>query len=255
MPDGAFIRDGKVFVPGMDVRTASHIPRRVAPLAQKHAGSAYIGPGGKIVYASEEGRVVTYIVGMHGFGDCVHQRAQVRHYLSKGDVYLSTPWPCLYHDLEKEGLILVKPNSGLYTQAKNERLENSKFKLRALPADLPIQTVRTGYVGGSVIEHGSIVAAMCHNLSTRDFSLPVPDQWKLDAKAVLLKHGIRGDFAIVRPLTKRAEYPHLLERNPEHAAYIAICAQVRERMPLVSVADLSNPSIEAAECDPEADQL
>jgi predicted O-methyltransferase YrrM len=182
--------------------------------------------------------------GMHGLGDCLHQRALIRHYLALGDVYLSTPWPCVYHDLQAQGLKLVKPYSALYTQAKNERREVDAYDLPAFPTDHKATIVRPGYTGAGVLRYGSIVDDMCQGLPTTDFSLLVPQAWKDQAQALLEIHGITQPFALVRPLTQRNEYEYLLERNPDEATYEAICHLVRERYPLVSVADLADPKRE-----------
>ena len=250
-PRGAFFRNGQLVQP--DVAHTVPQPRALRlPPGDRHAGSAYFCEG-RLVQGSNELDETTYIIGMHGLGDCIHQRATVRHFLGRGTVYLSTPWPCLYHDLVNRGLRLVKPNSALYTQAKNERVEAAAFVGRAPPVGGRFQTIRPGYLGGGVVEHGSIVDAMCHNLTTTDFSLPVPEAWRAAAREVLARAGISGPFAVVRPLTRRAEYPHLVERNPDHDAYLDICAAVRQRYPVISVADLTQPDIEAAVCEPEAD--
>lgn len=223
-------------------------------MAGVHRGTAQAAffREGKLVQGADESKQVTMIEGMHGLGDCLHQRATVRHFLSLGPVYLSTPWPCIYHDLVDKGLTLIKPNSGLYTQGKNERRQAHLFA-PGRPNIRGSQTVRTGYLGGGVIEHGSIIGAMCAGLSTRDFRMPVPDEWIKEASSFLAQRGIHGDFAVMRPLSTRVEYPHLVHRNPDHSAYQAIVAEVRKRMPVVSVADTTNPKIEPIVCDPEAD--
>src|SRR3546814_11400043 len=40
-----------------------------------------------------------YVQGMHGLGDNLHQRAILRHLMQSHEVWLETPWPCIYHDL------------------------------------------------------------------------------------------------------------------------------------------------------------
>jgi hypothetical protein len=260
----AFVRNGRIVVPGHDHRLSTRVARRVAPAqavlpaeppvvvrGALHQG-AYIQHG-HVAVPTREHEIITYIAGMHGFGDCVHQRALVRHFMTKGPTYLSTPWPQLYHDLIEQGLTLLKPNSALYTQAKNEKVSAKAFSGHHPPPGMRTNTVHVGYLGGGVLEHGSIVDTMCHNLSTRDFSLPVPEEWRKAARKLLGEAGINGAFAVVRPLTRRAEYPNLLQRNPDHDAYLAIAAHIRKALPLVSVADLTNPDIENAVCDPPAD--
>ena len=207
---------------------------------------------GRLVQAADESKQVTMIEGMHGLGDNLHQRATVRHFMGLGPVFLSTPWPSIYHDFVQQGLTLIKPNSGLPTQAKNEARQAHLFAA-GRPASRGAVTVRTGYLGGGVIEHGSIIGAMCAGLSTRDFRMPVPDEWVTQARAFLAKNNIEGDFAVMRPLSTRVEYPHLVHRNPDHDAYQAIVAQVRRRMPVVSVADATMPTIEPIVCDPVCD--
>ena len=85
------------------------------------------------------------IVGMHGMGDCLHQRAIVREYMHAGPVYLQTPWPELYHDLRGPRLKLLRPDTRLRTQAKNAA--RAEFDDESVGADQRRRD-RLGHRGG-----------------------------------------------------------------------------------------------------------
>ena len=73
-------------------------------------------------------RAFRYLMGMHGLGDNLHQRAVIRQlWLREHLLLLETPWPCLYHDLVGPRLRLVFKRSMLRTQLKNAQREYSKY--------------------------------------------------------------------------------------------------------------------------------
>ncbi len=48
-----------------------------------------------------------YIRGMHGMGDCIHQRAVIRQLLDRHEIWLETSWPQIYHDMPQIHLELT----------------------------------------------------------------------------------------------------------------------------------------------------
>lgn len=181
------------------------------------------------------------IDGLHGLGDNIHQRAIVRYFLSQGwDIWLKTPWPCLYHDLVGQRLRLVDPQSRLRTQAKNASRESERFTRMKPPSGTRI--VRVMYSPEGVRQSGSVLAAMALHCgiigAPLDFRMPVPAAWREKAQRLV---GTPGDrpLLIVRPLLNRTEWGGCAARNPEHSAYVellkAICGQFR----VVSIADLA----------------
>src|SRR5262245_13364678 len=75
-----------------------------------------------------------FVTGMHGLGDNVHQRALVRRLLATDhDIWLRTPWPCLYHDLAGDRLHLMPPGHTLRTQAKNAQREAQRYTTQPPP--------------------------------------------------------------------------------------------------------------------------
>lgn len=178
----------------------------------------------------------TVILGMHGMGDCLHQRAVVREYMRRGPVYLRTPWPQLYHDMRGANLKLLAPSTQLRTQAKN--VSRSQFDQVALPPNAAM--VQVEYPPADVCQHRGVLAAMaarCGVPGVSDFALPVPDSWQ---------HGLDlpddRPVMVVRPLVERREWAGAAARNPDPVAYRAVCEALRERLGafVVSVADLED---------------
>lgn len=182
------------------------------------------------------------VSGMHGLGDNVRQRAVVRQLIAEGwDVWLKTPWPCLYHDLVGEQLHLLKPDPTLRTQRKNVVREDDHYSKRQPP--LNASRLRVWYDATSVRAAGCFMGGMMvttfrHN-GPADFSLPVPAQWRVKA----LDRIARPDrpIMVLRPLVVREEWKGCDPRNPDDRAYAAIYNAIRSRFFVVSIADLVWP--------------
>ncbi len=97
------------------------------------------------------------IDGMYGMGDCIYQRPFIRDRLKMhSEVYLRTPWPELYWDLESVGnLRFVKPDTQLRTQAQNANRTN---QWRVPPLD--IDSTKIKYGPWRLKQYGSIIRAM-----------------------------------------------------------------------------------------------
>lgn len=173
--------------------------------------------------------------GMSGLGDNLHQRAVLRHLMRDFEVWLQTPWPCLYHDLPALKLLPVR--STLRTQAKNEQREAGKYEAVA-PEDA--FALRVFYTPAAVREHGSVLGAMSAQcgVPVGDFTLPVPDAWLARADALIESWRTDRPIMIYRPLVERTEWGGCANRNPDHDAYKALFDAIRDRYFVVSVADL-----------------
>jgi ADP-heptose:LPS heptosyltransferase len=178
--------------------------------------------------------------GMHGLGDNLHQRAIVRQLIERHTVWLRTPWPSLYHDLAGERLRLLEQPSRLRTQAKNAARERAAYAAEAPPRGAPVQGV--WYTPDRIRTFGSILGAMLAHtgcdLRRYDFSLPLKAEWIASAAAWLERWSPGKPLMLYRPLIERTEWRGCAARNPDHAAYEALYAVLRERFFVVSVADL-----------------
>jgi len=185
---------------------------------------------------SEASKPPLLVNGMHGLGDNLHQRAIVRELLREWDVWLETPWPCLYHDLD--GLKMVGKGSRLRTQAKNVQREASRYCATPVPAGARSLEVR--YPPEAVRKHGSVLAAMAAQCAVEpgDFRLPVKREWIERAEALVRKWGPDRPILIVRPLVERKEWGGCRNRNPDASVYRDLFEAIRERFFVVSLADL-----------------
>src|SRR6266566_263504 len=184
-----------------------------------------------------QGRPI-FIRGMGGLGDSILQRACIRVILKRDQTtYLQTPWPCLYHDFAN--LRLVRSQSVLRTQGKNERRELAKYYWGKIPNERDY--VRIWYSHESILRQGSVLAAMLHDSGLRawdyDFSLPIPDAWHERAVDIVAR-GRGKPILIYRPLVVRTEWEGCEVRNPDPVAYHAIFQSIRDRFFVISIADL-----------------
>lgn len=184
-----------------------------------------------------------YVVGMHGLGDNVHQRAIIRQLLGREDrVLLETPWPCIYHDLVGPKLSLVKKQSLLRTQNKNIVREHSKYSYDPPLRQSPDIVIRVSYRPDAVRKYGSILRAMlaCSNMEVDqyDFRLPIPKQWLARADALLAQWQPKKPLLIYRPLVERREWTGCAARNPDFKAYAELYNFMRNQFFVLSIADL-----------------
>jgi ADP-heptose:LPS heptosyltransferase len=177
-----------------------------------------------------------FIEGMHGLGDNLHQRAVVKELARRHDVWLETPWACLYHDMPE--IHLVCKGSKLRTQAKNVERESDRFCKDDVPSNAT--RLRVHYKPDMVRKHRSVLAAMSAQCGVKpgDFRLPVPSAWAERAKD-LLRH-LKPDrpIMIYRPLVERAEWGACRNRNPDPQVYAELFHAIRDRYFVISVADL-----------------
>lgn len=193
----------------------------------------------------EPGSVI--VQGMHGLGDNVMTRAGVRKLLAEipGTIYLETPWPAIFTDLESERLKLVFKMSRLRTQAKNAKREFGRFYKGVLPG---ARTIRPMYRGVRLREQDETVLAelmrsMGVEPANADFRIPMRADWAKIAADYFKRIGADGKPVLFyRPATLRTEWLNA-SRNPEPQAYAALLAAIRKDFFVLSVADLI-PNVE-----------
>lgn len=186
------------------------------------------------------------IHGMHGLGDCLHQRAMVRILMKTRDVYLETSWVSLYHDLIEDGLRVMHKPTRLRTQTKNAARERAEFWHGEVPRAHETVAIHYGHDTISRTASGTILQAMMNSagvgahFDVADYSLPIPDAWFTPVEALVASWNIPDDkpLMIYRPLTVRPEWRGGERRNADPAVYAAALAAIRHRYFVVSVADL-----------------
>ena len=188
-----------------------------------------------------------HIQGMHGMGDCLHQRAVLRQLMQRHDVTLETSWPAMYHDLMADGLHVARRPVGLRTQTKNaaRESETAKFSSRH---PLLRAGMRISYTGQQVLASPSktILEVMCNVTGTSfaeaDYQLPVPDAWHALLFERLNREGLPGSaekpWMFYRPLVARPEWRGSMARNADPGAYNELYRSIRDQFFVVSVADL-----------------
>lgn len=191
-----------------------------------------------------------YLKGMHGFGDCFHQRGPLRHLLSVyKEVWLESSSVAIYWDLIRDyGLKVINKDSPLRTQKKNAVREISTFYKGdpALEIKGPRIDKQIWYRAKDVKHLGSVLGALCESLGVplslgQDFRLPINPSWKrkFDGRN-LLQGNVQGKPVLVyRPLvTRMKEWGGCNARNPDAQTYANLFASIREQFYVVSIADV-----------------
>lgn len=186
------------------------------------------------------------VQGMHGMGDCLHQRAVIRQLIASGywsdGIWLETSWPSIYHDFRD--LKFLRRPVALRTQTKNATREMAKFTHEHPRNAL---TMRVMYHGNNVMktESGTVLEAMCHvtgaNYAEADYSLPVPAEWLDDPIVADIRTRARlsgKPLLVYRPLVARPEWRGSMGRNAKDTCYVHLFAFLRDHFFVVSVADL-----------------
>lgn len=180
------------------------------------------------------------VKGMHGRGDCLHSRALLKQWLKRREVWLTSSWVSIFHDLVPLGLHIIREKTPLRTQTKNAEMEAGSFDTQKPPAKVDHQ--RIWYRPEEVRRHGSVLAAMCKNSGcdylSADFRLPVPSDWRDELCRVFDWTAIQKPLAIYRPLCTRPEWGGHDRRNPDPEAFRQLFERIRSRFYWVSVADL-----------------
>jgi hypothetical protein len=188
-----------------------------------------------------------HVVGMHGLGDNLHQRAILRQLMQRHVVTLETSWASVYHDLCADGLKLARKRVGLRTQHKNAERESDKFS--SLRYAYGMRSLRVAYSGQQVLQTPSktILEVMCNVTGTSyadaDYRLPIPHAWRagLFAKlGPLPDKAAERPWLVYRPLVARREWHGSVQRNADPAAYATVFNEIQAAGDFftISVADL-----------------
>jgi hypothetical protein len=162
---------------------------------------------------------------MWGLGDCTYSRPFVRAAMTKYEVWLETPWPELYDDLDIRFVRGWRPRR-LRTQLRN---------MARQPADRwscppPMQEIAISY-GGNM----SIIVALERKWSSLKvgFDPALFDLPDMAPAPIMAKRPI----AVVRPVTVRAEWRNQA-RNPRPEYVAALAAELMTTHTVVAIADL-----------------
>jgi hypothetical protein len=158
-------------------------------------------------------------------GDCIYSRPFVRATAMRYEVYLETPWPELYVDLN---IKFVRGVRQLRTQQKNMARQSHNLWSKSLPR----QQLQIGY---PALEWLSIIAALEQRWSRLGI--------KFDPALFDLPHmgpsPVVSDkpIAVVRPVTVRTEWRNEA-RNPRPEYVNVLAASLMATHMVVAVADL-----------------
>lgn len=178
------------------------------------------------------------VQGMHGIGDNIHQRAVIRQLMERHQVWLETPWPCIYHDLVGPRLNLLNKTSQLRTQAKNAKREENRYS--RVNSVSGMSGMRVWYTHPAVRLSGFLGAMMENcgcDAKSADYHMPIAAEWCKKAHRKLEQWQPTKPLMIYRPLVERTEWQGATARNPDPAAYRALFASIRDQFFVVSVAD------------------
>lgn len=170
------------------------------------------------------------INGMFGLGDNLYERAFIKA-LPK-PVYLSTPWPFIFHDIP--GVHFIRPQTNLRTQAKNIARHTT---WTMPPTRQPTRQIRYGAEG--------IIPGMIASFGVMPGTFDLPP---------LPSSPVEGKYVVVRPATVRSEWrADTRNPDPEYIMRAAVKASARGYR-VVSVADLVEGQEWAVEPLPHADR-
>jgi hypothetical protein len=172
-------------------------------------------------------RPALFLRGQWGLGDNIYARAFVRELAKINTVYLETPWPELYCDLDVR---FVRGDRRLRTQMKNVARQPADRWVARPPCEMRI----INYTGRE-LPRQSIPQALsvCFGIAPRWQTWDLPD-WGLQCPVETDK-----PIAVVRPVTLRTEWLNSA-RNP-HPEYIAqIATELMATHRVVSVADIDH---------------
>jgi hypothetical protein len=168
------------------------------------------------------------IRGMWGLGDNIYARPFVRELAKTREVYLETPWPEIYSDLD---IKFVRPaQRSLRTQLKNIERQPANRWIATLPQIYPSQRWTIHYGGRILFENIPIALQRCFNTRANWKAWDLPD-WG-SASPVPTDRPI----ALIRPATLRHEWFNSA-RNPKPEYIAEVAQELMATHRVVSVAD------------------
>jgi ADP-heptose:LPS heptosyltransferase len=208
-------------------------------------------------------RIPLHFIGMYGIGDCVHQRAILKHLLPDFDVWLETCHVWCHLDLiEQYGLKLVLRPTRLWGHWQNIVKEQQQYHgIYRAKCSIPRTTrvIRNWYHKHEIDKYGSILEAMMGvsglDGKTPDFTLPMRDQWLEEASHFLQRvHGNdQRPLMIYRPIVHRKEWRETSRRNPHSEDYATLYKEARKGFFVISLANLGTRGEETIEGPQETD--
>jgi hypothetical protein len=172
------------------------------------------------------------IQGMWGMGDCIYSRPYIRVAAARHQVWLDTPWPELYADLN---IKFVHGNKQLRTQQKNIARQPADrwSRLPQLPPNA-MPEITIGY--NDLAVRSTILATM--DIRWQKFSI-VFDPALFDLPDMGPSPMVsERPIAMVRPVTVRKEWQNEA-RSPRPEYINAIAAELMATHTVVAVADLA----------------
>src|SRR5215831_12600878 len=157
---------------------------------------------------------------MYGLGDNIYSRPFVRALAIQSEIWLETPWPELYADLN---IKFVRGNRKLRTQQKN--ISRQPIERWSIPPAMP--TIQIGYNGVASIIYG-LELRFRQAFDPKLFD--VPDMGPSPVAA-------NRPIAIIRPVTIRREW-YNVARNPQPEYLALIVHELMRTHHVVAVADL-----------------
>jgi predicted SAM-dependent methyltransferase len=189
--------------------------------------------------------------GMYGIGDCIFQRAVLRGIMQTkryDSIILDSYYRDMFWDMEQDGLkINIIKDKGRIRDSDNR----SSPKVNGVPpvhAKRKIQQIRLTYDRKSILQHGSILAAMFASANLQmpkqpDFSMPVKPEWiarwRLYFKTECHKRNLKvtKPLMVYRPICLNTRWT-AIARAPDPKAYDALYQSIRDQFFVVSIADL-----------------
>lgn len=169
---------------------------------------------------------------MHGLGDNIYMRPFIRREASRRDVFLTTPWPELYSDLDS--VRFIEPARQLRTQTKNIDRQPAARWTRLIPRDREAKGFWYGLKGAL----DNPIAEFERQFGAFDtgFAFDLPDTGPSPIQPS------QRPLAVVRPVTVRKEWKNPA-RNPDPRYVAAAAAALRAAgWFVVSVADVDPPA-------------
>ena len=167
------------------------------------------------------------IRGPWGLGDNVYSRPFVRAAATKYEVWLDTPWPELYEDID---IRFVRGARGLRTQTKNVVLQSEDRWSRPPPAIREMHIHYANLAASSIIRSLEQRWKMKLGVGFNPALFDLPD---MGPSPVVSDRPI----AVIRPPTLRTEWCNPA-RNPKPEYIVALAAELMATHTVVAVADL-----------------
>jgi hypothetical protein len=178
---------------------------------------------------------------MWGLGDNVYQRPFVRAAAAQYQVWLDTPWPEIYADIE---IKFVRVPRRLRTQMKNV-MRQLPGRWSSLPPGKRITQITLGYANLAV---QPIIECMETQWSTLNVNFDpalfdLPDMGPSPIKS-------ERPIAVVRVVTVRREWRNMA-RNPRFEYVNALAAELMSSHHVIAIADLAaNEETQVGELPP-----